>query len=60
MTADIQAGVGILLKSGGGKPIMTIRTPNHDPTSLGKLMHPAPATIMKVCISHSDLPESHG
>jgi hypothetical protein len=48
MTAEIQAGNGITLKSGAGKPIMVVRTPNHDPLSLGKLMHPAPATLFKI------------
>ncbi|CAD5223542.1 unnamed protein product [Bursaphelenchus okinawaensis] len=48
MTAEMISGNGIVLKNMAGKQIMVIRLPNNDPSSFGKLMHPAPATLFKV------------
>jgi hypothetical protein len=55
MEADLESGKGLTLKNGQGKPIMVIKLPNNDPTSLGKLMHPAPATLFKVGLTLLDL-----
>lgn len=48
MEADLESGRGITLKNGQGKPIMVIKLPNNDATALGKLMHPALATLYKI------------
>ncbi|CAD5232104.1 unnamed protein product [Bursaphelenchus xylophilus] len=48
MTAELVSGNGIIVKNAGGKQVMVVRLPTHDPTSFGKLMHPAPATLFKV------------
>lgn len=48
MVAELQSGLGINIKTNVGKPIMTVRTPNNAGFSLGKIMHPAQATLYKV------------
>jgi hypothetical protein len=48
MEADLEYGKGITLKNSQGKHIMVIKLSNNDATVLGKLMHPAPATLFKV------------
>jgi len=48
MEADLESGKGLTLKNNQGKPIMVIKLRSNDATSLGKLMHPAPATLFKV------------
>uniref|UniRef100_A0A914DY93 Uncharacterized protein n=1 Tax=Acrobeloides nanus TaxID=290746 RepID=A0A914DY93_9BILA len=47
MIAELQSGIGIFIKTAAGKPIMTVRTPNSS-DSLGKIMHPAQATLYKI------------
>lgn len=59
MTADLVSGNGILLKNNSGKPIMVVRPPNNDPTSFGKLMHPAPATLFKIMRELTPLGENY-
>ncbi|KAH7730356.1 hypothetical protein AAVH_01404 [Aphelenchoides avenae] len=48
MVAEVQSGYGVSVKTAAGKAVMVVRPPDNDPTSLGKIMHPAPATIYKV------------
>ncbi|KAI6190217.1 hypothetical protein M3Y97_00092800 [Aphelenchoides bicaudatus] len=53
LEVDMESAKGLTVKNTQGKPIMVIKLPNNDPTSLGKLMHPAPATLYKVISSPS-------
>lgn len=48
MTAELISGNGVLVRNAAGKQVMLVRLPTNDPTSFGKLMHPAPATLFKV------------
>lgn len=48
MEVDMESGKGLTLKNNQGKPMMVLKLPNNDPAVLGKLMHPAPATLYKV------------
>uniref|UniRef100_A0A7E4W5J5 Profilin n=1 Tax=Panagrellus redivivus TaxID=6233 RepID=A0A7E4W5J5_PANRE len=48
MSAELELGNGLIVRSTAGRPIMIIRTRNNDPSSLGKLMHPAPASLYKI------------
>lgn len=52
MEAELEYGKGLTLKNNQGKHIMVIKLSNNDATVLGKLMHPAPATLFKACFSH--------
>lgn len=53
MEVEMDSGKGLTVKNSQEKPIMVIKLPNNDPTALGKLMHPAPATLFKVLPSPS-------
>lgn len=48
MECELESGKGLTLRNNQNKPLMVIKLPNNDPTALGKLMHPAPATLFKV------------
>jgi hypothetical protein len=48
LEVELESGKGLTVKNNQGKPVMVVKLPNNDPTSLGKLMHPAPATLYKV------------
>jgi hypothetical protein len=48
LTAQLQAGNGLLVKDMSGRAIMVVRPPQQSIDSIGKLMHPAPATLYKI------------